>query len=330
VTKPLPGRTSEGVLPLVARYSALVIAGPTGVGKSEVALDAARRLGGEIVGADAFQVYRGLDLLTAQPSREAQAEIPHHLIGEIPLTAEFDVGQYLLLAGERLKAIRARGKLPIVVGGTGLYIRALLRGLADLPPADPALRAELSAQPLADLQRRLAELDPKGYADLDRQNPRRVIRALEVCLLSGRPFSSFRIEWNASPIRECGIVLMRERQDLYTRIDRRVDEMFDAGVAEEVQRAGTTLSATASQALGWREIRQMLDGQLNREACVAAIQQATRQYAKRQLTWFRKEAGLKPVDAGLAAAAIDALVAPPSLATSRLEARTTMPDREAP
>jgi tRNA dimethylallyltransferase len=299
--------TQDVSLPLVPRYSALVIAGPTGVGKTKIALEAARRFGGEIVGADAFQVYRGLPLLTAQPSPENRAEIPHHLVGEIPLNAEFDVGQYLAPAEERLEAIRTRGKLPIVVGGTGLYVRALLRGLADLPPADEALRAELSAQPLEVLDRRLAELDPKGHAVIDRKNSRRLVRALEVCLLSGRPFSSFQTEWLTPPHRDCGIVLSRERAELHLRIDRRVEEMFEAGVVEEVERAGEALSATAKQTLGWREIRQLVDGQSTRSACVAAIQQATRRYAKRQLTWFRKEAGLKTIPAEPISSAVDAL-----------------------
>jgi tRNA dimethylallyltransferase len=295
--------------PLVTRYQAIVVAGPTCAGKSALAVQAAQRLGGEIVGADAFQIYQGLDLLTAKPSAGERAAVPHHLIGEIPLTAEFDVAQYLTLAERRLAAIRERGKVPVIVGGTGLYIRALIRGLAELPPTDPVLREELAAQPLPALQQRLAELDPVGAAQIDLKNPRRVIRALEVCLAAQKPYSSFRNEWEASPSADCGIVVMRDREELYARIDRRVEAMFAEGIAEEVERAGDALSRTAQQTLGWREIRQLLAGEITQEACIASIQQATRRYAKRQVTWFRAEKGLRHADPCEVIAHLKALVA---------------------
>ena len=271
-----------------------IIAGPTSVGKSAIASAVAGHCGGEIVGADAFQVYRGLDLLTAQPSPAQRARVPHHLIGEIPLTQSFDVAQYLRAATPRLAEINARGRVPIVVGGTGLYLRALTRGLADLPAADADLRARLESQPLAELQRQLAELDPTGAAGIDRQNPRRVIRALEICLITGRPFSSFREQWNGPPPGVRGVVLMRERSALLARIDERTEAMFSAGVVEEVRAAGE-IGPTASQTLGLREIRAHLAGQLSRADCLAAIQLATRQYAKRQMTWFRRETALAPI-----------------------------------
>ena len=274
-----------------------IIAGPTAVGKSAVALAVAERCGGEIVGADAFQVYRGLALLTAQPSPAGRARVPHHLIGEIPLTQSFDVAQYLRAASPRLGEIQSRGRVAIVVGGTGLYLRALTRGLADLPGADANLRARLESQPLADLQRQLAELDPTAAAQLDLQNPRRVIRALEVCLVTGRPFSSFREQWNGPPPGVRGIVLTRERTALLTRIHERTEAMFAAGVVEEIRAAGE-VGPTASQTLGLREIRAHLAGQLSRADCLAAIQLATRQYAKRQMTWFRRETALPPIDLG--------------------------------
>ncbi len=272
-----------------------IIAGPTAVGKSDLAVDVAERCGGEIVGADAFQIYRGLEILTAQPSAELRARAPHHLVGEIPLSQSFDVAQYLRAAGQRIAEIRARGRVPIVTGGTGLYLRALTRGLADLPGADAQLRADLEKQPPADLQYRLAELDPLGAAQIDLQNPRRVIRALEVCLLTGRPFSSFREQWTAAPHGIRGIVLTLDRETLNARIDRRTAAMFAAGVIEEVRAAGAA-GPTASQTLGFREIRALLAGQLGQADCVAALQHATRRYAKRQMTWFRRETALEPVD----------------------------------
>ena len=279
--------------PLAARHAALVIAGPTAVGKTGVAIEVARSCGGEIVGADAFQIYAGLDVLTAKPTPEQRSRAPHHAIGEVALAQSFDVARYLALAGRHLAAIRARGRVPVIVGGTGLYVRALLRGLADLPSADLALRAELEAQPLPDLQARLQVLDPTAAAAIDLQNPRRVVRALEICLLTGRPFSSFRDEWTASP-GSAGVVLVRPRDSLHRRIEERVEAMFADGVVEEVRDAGE-IGPTAGQALGLSLIRAHLAGQINRADCVAAVTLATRQYAKRQLTWFRRETGLRAV-----------------------------------
>lgn len=263
----------------------IYIVGPTGCGKSAVAVEVAERIGGEIVGADAFQIYRGLDVLTAKPDAAALAQVPHHLIGEIPRSETFDVARYRALAAERITEIASRGFVPVIVGGTGLYVRALTHGLADLPEADAELRARLEARPLAELAAELQQLDPQ--AEIDFKNPRRVVRALEVCLLTGKPFSSFREQ--AEPVRPArGVVLVREREELYARIDRRTVEMFASGVVEEVRDAGE-VSATAAQAIGLREIQAMLRGEISEGECIAQIQQQTRQYAKRQMTWFRRE-----------------------------------------
>jgi tRNA dimethylallyltransferase len=272
-----------------------IIAGPTAVGKSDVAVEVAERCEGEIIGADAFQIYHGLDILTAKPSSDLWARIPHHLIGEIPLTRSFDVAQYLTLARERIAEVRGRGRVPIVVGGTGMYLRALMRGLADLPPADAPLRAKLESQPLEELQSRLTELDPTGIDQIDLKNPRRVVRALEVCLLTGRPFSSFREQWTSSTSTISGVVLTIDRETLHHRIEARTAAMFKAGVTEEVAHCGE-VGPTASQVLGLREIRAYLRGETDRGECIAAITQATRQYAKRQMTWFRRETDLACID----------------------------------
>lgn len=270
----------------------LVIAGPTAVGKSEIAVAVAERCGGEIVGADAFQIYDGLDILTAKPAPALRARVPHHLVGEIALAESFDVARYLSEGQRRIAAIRERGKVPIVCGGSGLYLRALTHGLADLPRANPTLRASLEAQPLDELQRQLTKLDPAGAARIDLKNPRRVIRALEVCVLTGRPFSSFRAEWAGASADIRGVILTRQRDELYARIDHRTEAMFAAGVEEEVRRAGE-IGPTASQTLGLREVRALIASTMSRAACIAAIQQATRNYAKRQLTWFRRDSGLE-------------------------------------
>jgi tRNA dimethylallyltransferase len=284
-----------------------IIAGSTAVGKSELAVAVAERCGGEIVGADAIQIYAGLDLLTAKPGPELRARVPHHLVGEVPLTQRFDVAQFAALAQQRIAEVRARGRLPILCGGTGLYVRSLTHGLAELPGADAALRAELEARPFVDLQRELAQLDPDAAAQIDLRNPRRVIRALEVCLLTGRPFSSFREQWQKSPDGARGVLLVRDRAELHQRIAQRTEAMFAAGVEDEVRAVGE-VGPTAAQAIGLREIRALLAGEITRPACIDAITLATRQYAKRQLTWFRREQTLTTLNLDEAIDAIGALL----------------------
>jgi len=259
------------------------IVGPTAVGKSEVAADVAQRIGAEVVSADAFQIYRGLDVLTAKPSRATLVKAPHHLIGAVPLTEEMNAEKYRAIAEE----IIARGKPVIVVGGTGLYVKALTHGLATLPGANSRLREKLERTTSEELFRSLRALDPEGAEKIDRQNRRRLIRAVEVCLLTGKPFSSQRIEWSQS-LPENGVLLNRERIELYARINQRVEEMFAAGVVEEV-RAVKALGPTAEKTLGVREIRALLAGGISQAECIAKIQQLTRRYAKRQLTWFQRQ-----------------------------------------
>ena len=276
--------------------SAFFLVGPTAVGKTDVALAVAEACNGEIVGADAFQIYEGLNLLTAKPSAEALARVPHHLIGTVPLSESYNVARYLQAAQSVILDILSRGRLPIVAGGTGLYIRALIRGLSDIPPTPPELREELAATPLPELLARLAALDPEAAAAIDAKNPRRVLRALEVCLVTGKPFSSFRQEWETQPFFH-GVLLERAREELNDRIDRRTVSMFREGVVEEVRaaRAAGGMSATAEQVIGWREITALLKGEMTQSEAIASIQQSTRQYAKRQLTWFRRETLLTPV-----------------------------------
>lgn len=271
------------------------LAGPTAVGKTDLAVALAERLGAEIVGCDAFQVYEGLPLLTAKPEPEALARVPHHLIGEIPLTRSFDVAQYRTLALERLQGIHRRGKGALVVGGTGMYLRALTRGLADLPPVNPQLREKLDSKPPEELLEELRRLDPVAFGQIDLKNPRRVVRAVEVCLLTGRPFSSFQGQWETPPENLRGILLERDKTVLYERINRRVEWMFRSGLLEEVASAGE-IGPTAAQTLGLREVQGVLAGEVGQEEAIRSIQQATRHYAKRQATWFRREAWLTRLD----------------------------------
>jgi tRNA dimethylallyltransferase len=272
---------------------AFFIVGPTATGKSELAADVAREVGAEIVSADAFQIYRGLDLLTAKPDASALAKAPHHLIGIVPLAEEMNAEKFRRLAWRAIDEINSRGRLAIVVGGSGLYIKALIHGLAPLPESDPKLREELNTLSLDDLRSQLAEVDPGMARRIDLKNRRRVVRALEICLLTGRPASEVVAGvgdsgWPGSPIPATGVFLFRDREGLYERINQRVQAMFERGVIEEVRAAGA-ISATASQMIGLREIRELLEGKMWIAQCIAEIQRATRRYAKRQLTWFRRQ-----------------------------------------
>jgi tRNA dimethylallyltransferase len=281
------------------------IVGPTAAGKSELAA--------EVLSADAFQIYRGLDLLTAKPDSATLRKALHHLIGIVPLGEEMNAEKFRATA----EKIIARKKALIVVGGTGLYVKALTHGIAKLPSANPKLREKLEGTTSAELFRSLRTLDPPGGENIDRQNRRRLIRAVEVCLLTGKPFSAQRKEWERStgilpvgpvgilpaaknrqdaysPHRQdacataAGVLLDRDRAELYIRINQRVEEMFAAGVVDDV-RGARNIGATAEKTLGLREIQALIAGEISRAECIAKIQQATRRYAKRQLTWFRRQ-----------------------------------------
>ncbi len=275
--------------------STFYMAGATAVGKTTLAIAVAEALGAEIVGCDAFQVYQGLPLLTAKPSADELARVPHHLIGEVPLTQTFDVAQYRELALKRIEEIHRRGRIALVVGGTGMYLRALTRGLADLPPADAQVRAQLEAQSSDELQMQLERLDPTAFSRIDLKNRRRLIRALEVCILTGKPFSSSQSNWNENFSHLRGVLLERSRPELYKRINQRVESMFASGVLAETAGAGE-VGATAAQTLGLREIHAVLRGELQQQEAIQLIQQATRQYAKRQATWFRREPWLISIE----------------------------------
>lgn len=294
--------------------SAFFIVGPTATGKSEIAAEIARQLTAEIVNADAFQIYRGLDLLTAKPDNTTLAKAPHHLLGTVPLSEEMNAEKFRAAAVEAIRDIQARGKHAIVAGGSGLYVKALTHGLSRLPAANRELRKELVQATVEELFERLRELDPDGAERIDRGNKHRLVRAVEVCLLSGKPFSAQRTEWSkvrtahvvaaeaacATPAAITspqlnGVFVFRDRAELYERIDRRVERMFAEGAVEEV-RALRDLSSTAGKALGVREIRALLAGEIPEPECIAKIQQATRRYAKRQLTWFQRQDNFEPLN----------------------------------
>jgi len=296
------------------------VVGPTATGKSELAADLAHDVDAEIVNVDAFQIYRGLDLLTAKPDRATRERAPHHLIGTMSIREEMNAEKFRRLALATLDEIHSRKKVAIAVGGSGLYIKALTHGLSDLPEADPSLRTQLNRLTLDQLRARLVDLDPKKVDNIDIKNRRRLVRALEICLMTGRPASAQRTKWKAvgaavasgtgkrvqdatRPAPKAfgastGVLVFRDRDELYQRINQRVKAMFQNGVIEEVRAAGA-MSETASKMIGLREIGELLDGRMSILQCVAQIQQASRRYAKRQLTWFRRQTNFEPLNLSL-------------------------------
>ena len=267
----------------------IIVTGPTGVGKSSFAAALAVRLGGEVIGADAYQIYAGLPILTAQPSQELQALIPHHLIGFLDLRESFDVARYQRLALAAIADIQSRHRTPIIVGGTGLYLKSLTHGLANIPPIDPLLREQIATLNLSDAIIKLASLDPDAPAQIDLRNPVRVRRALEIVLSTGHPLAKAREQWKSNaPLDFCGLVLSRPREELHSRIESNVASLFECGVVEEV-RSAQEASLTASKAIGYREIQALHRGETTLAQCQEAIILATRQYSKRQITWCRTQ-----------------------------------------
>jgi tRNA dimethylallyltransferase len=272
----------------------IYIAGPTAVGKSEIALLLAEKIGGEIISADSMQVYRGLDIGTAKPSPAERARVPHHLIDICDLAENFDAAQFIRHAQKAVEEISARNKIPIFCGGTGLYFKAFLSGLGEAPATNPELRAELEAASFEALLGELRERDPAAYAQIDKQNPRRVIRAVEVIRLTGKKFSEQRAEWKAESGKrkaEKFFCVSRTSEDLHTRINARVDEMFRRGLVAETERFlkhGLAENKTAMQAIGYRQVAEHLRGERALAETVELVKSRTRQFAKRQLTWFRR------------------------------------------
>lgn len=292
---------------------ALILTGPTACGKTALGLALAEQIGGEIVALDSMTVYRGMDIGTAKPSAAERARVRHHLIDVLDPWESLTVAWWLARAESACAEIAARGKRPIFVGGTPFYLKALLHGLFDGPPADAELRRTLEAEAdrsgAAALHARLAAVDPKTAARLHPNDVRRVVRALEVHALTGKPISDWQRTWdtpafagaNATPPAKIpGAVLELPREVLYDRINRRVDAMLKAGWLDEVQRLRALphpLSREARQALGYRELLEYVERGGDWDETVELTRTHTRQFAKRQLTWFRHLPSLVTVPA---------------------------------
>ena len=271
----------------------IYITGATASGKSALAMRLANTLGGEIISVDSMQVYCGLNIGTAKPSAQEQNEIQHHLIDVAQLSEAFDAAQFVSLAQQALKLIWKRGRVPIFCGGTGLYFRALIEGLGESPPSDESLRDELALMPIESLVAELQIKDPEAAKQVDLKNPRRVLRAIEVIRLTGRPYSEQRIGWNnVDKAPQNLFCISREVDVLNQRIHKRVDEMFNQGLVEETQtliKKGLRNNRNACQALGYRQVLDLLDGKLDLENVVQQVKTKTRQFAKRQRSWFRNQ-----------------------------------------
>ncbi len=281
------------------------LTGATAVGKTAVGIALARRIGAEIISLDSMAIYRGMDIGTAKPLREQRAAVPHHLLDIVDPSAEFSVAQYVDAAAAAVADIRSRGKEPLFVGGTPLYLKSLLRGLFDGPPADWQLRNEIEeelqqvGQPA--LYDRLAQVDPVAASHIHPHDTRRLIRALEVFRATGEPISHQQLQFEEGrPAEDCRVfVLRRRREELHARIEGRVEAMVECGLVDEVRELaanGGQLSRTAKQAVGYREALAYLAGEYGNDEMLARITYRTRRFAKRQGTWFRSLSECRLVD----------------------------------
>ena len=272
----------------------IVIVGPTGSGKTDLSIGVARHYACPIISTDSRQFYRGIPIGTAQPTTEELALVEHHFIASHALEDDFNCGAYEVAALARLEELFQRHDVVVAVGGSGLYIKALTEGMDDLPEVAPELRSSLAArlkaeglEPLAEL---LRELDPAFYEVVDRKNPARVLRALEVCLTTGKPYSSLRT--GVRQKREFNIVKIgtqMQREVLYDRIDRRVDMMITEGLEQEAREVYHLRHLNSLQTVGYREMFDYFDGKTTREEAIELIKRNSRRYAKRQMTWFRRD-----------------------------------------
>ena len=284
----------------------IAVVGPTASGKTALAIALAKELGGEIVSADSMQIYRGMDIATAKPTPEEMAEVPHHLIGFWPPEKPFSVAQYAVLAREKIDDILRRGRVPVLCGGTGLYIKAIVDHIQyeEETGEDAALRERLRRQAQDEgnlaVWRQLQAMDPQTAERIHPNNLGRVIRAIEVMQVSGR---SIREQEERSRQAPCPYHVLqiglryRNRENLYERIGRRVDAMAEAGLLEEaraVRQQG--LTATAAQAIGYKELYDWMDGTLPLEEALENLKRSTRRYAKRQLTWFGADARIRWIE----------------------------------
>lgn len=273
----------------------IVIVGPTGIGKTALAVKIAQRLRTEVISADSRQFYIEMEIGTAKPSAEELAAAKHHFINSHHITEDFTVGDFEIQSLDKLNDIFKKHDFAVLVGGSGLYINAVCNGFDDLPRASAELRAQLNQDFIDEgveaLQHRLQELDPLYFKEVDIHNPQRIIRALEVCISTGIPFSTYRTRSQKTrPFRSVKIGLNTSRDELYDRINKRVDQMIAMGLENEVRSLIPYRHLNALNTVGYAELFDYFDGKMTLLQAIEKIKQNTRRFAKRQLTWFRKDA----------------------------------------
>ena len=279
----------------------VVLTGPTGVGKTELSLSVAERLGSPIVNADSRQIYRELPIGTAAPTAAEQARVPHLFVGTHILTDRYNAGEYEREALAALEELFRTRDHVLMVGGAMLYIDAVCKGLDEMPHVSAELREQVQQQYAANglewLQAQVKEADPQYFGEADIQNPQRLLHALEICLAGGRPYSSFRLgSRKERPFRVVKIGLTRPREELYTRINARVDNMLAQGLLEEVRAVESLRHLNALNTVGYKEMFRYLDGEWTLEAAADMVRQNSRHYAKRQLTWFNADPEMRWVN----------------------------------
>lgn len=279
----------------------IVLLGPTGVGKTSASILLAKELDTEIISADSMQIYRGMDIGTAKPTKKELAEVKHHMINIIEPAESYSAGQYIETVSRIIEDLHKNGRIPVVVGGTGLYIKAMTRGIFSGPPADLRLRDELLSMEQnspGSLYTYLVRMDNEAAGNIQKNDIRRIVRALEVCLKSREKISLLQKKLTSPlPYEFIKIGLTRERKELYLIIDDRVEKMFDAGLLQEAE---TILSKcpdrTAMQAIGYKELAGYLNKEIDKDEAIRLIKRNTRRYAKRQVTWFNKEEDIIWID----------------------------------
>lgn len=285
----------------------IVIVGPTGSGKTDLSIAVAEHFSAPIISTDSRQFYRGIPIGTAQPDAEQLQRIEHHFIASHDLTDEFNCGAYEVAALKRLEELFLQHDTVVAVGGSGLYVKALCEGMDDMPEVDAELRQRLSerlqTEGLESLVEELRQRDAEFYEMVDRKNPARVLRALEVCIATGKPYSSLRTGTKRK--RDFNIVKIgtdMPREILYDRIDRRVDMMIEQGLEAEARSVYHLREHNSLQTVGYREMFDYFDGEISREEAIELIKRNSRRYAKRQLTWFRRDSEIEwfhPADKGV-------------------------------
>jgi tRNA dimethylallyltransferase len=272
----------------------IVIAGPTGIGKTDLSIEIAKKYNADILSCDSRQFFKEMSIGTAVPTKKELEEVKHHFIQNISIEQEYSVGKFEIDALKKINEIHKTNEVVVMVGGSGLYIDAVCRGLDHFPDVPNTLRDELNLkhekQGIEVLKKQLDALDPEYYKEVDQANPHRIIRALEICIHTGKTFTSFRKQQQkARPFKTIKLILTRDREELYERINKRVDFMMAQGLLEEAQNLSKQKENNALQTVGYKELFAYFDGEWDLETAILEVKKNTRRYAKRQMTWFRRD-----------------------------------------